>query len=352
VKEVGPTALVLEVYFNEARGTKALLISGTADVDGVPVNVFPTSQRPETVTDAGFPVPQTVRVLLNDSRAGVPLQLTVIGLNADGDAVEAATQVVTPVAQRETLVPITLRPFTDSMDPDAGVTDGGQVDGGLRFDAGLPCQCPTGCCDQTGRCAAPVRVEFGSRVTLTVVLRGPTNQYCNDLCPPGRATGFTNGVCLCGATAACSEGLRCDSNRCVCDTRSGCRGCCSDNATCATGRTNLSCGSAGTACARCEGLMNTCLTTTGRCSTAMCPSTGSDPTKCCSGSGLVSAGWPTCTSFSGDCVACDPVRSNACRAASVGGTGSPCACGITGQCPSTQYCLLINGQAVCREPGR
>ena len=350
VKEVGPTALVLVVYFNEARGTKALLISGTADVDGAPVNVFPTSQRPETLTGAAFPVPQSVRVLLNDSRAGAPVQLTVIGLNADGEAVEAATQVVTPVAQKETPVELTLKPFTDSTEPDGGVSP----DAGLRFDAGTssPCQCTTGCCDMSGRCASPVRFELGSRETLSVVLSGPTNQVCNGVCPVGKTSAFTNGACVCGSSAPCGEGLRCDGNaRCTCDASSGCRGCCATGQTCVTRPVNLSCGSAGNQCTRCEGASNTCLAT-GRCSQAMCSGSGPiDPARCCSGQGLVSTRWPTCTSTTGDCVACDPLRSNACRTVGVGSVSSPCTCGSSGPCPAEQLCLTgPNGQATCRRP--
>jgi hypothetical protein len=346
VKEVGPTALVLEVYFNEARGTKALLISGTADVDGVPINVFPTTQRPEVLSGAAFPVPQTVRILLNDSRAGTPLQLTVIGVNADGDAVEAATQTVTPVARAETLVPLTLRPFTDSVDADAGVADGG-LDAGPGVDGGRVCQCPMGCCDPTGTCAI-TRVELGSREQLTVVPVGAPNQFCTAVCPLGKSDSVANGQCRCGTSAACGDGLRCLAGRCVCDEKSGCRGCCSSASTCAAGRMRTECGTGGVACGRCEPLTNLC-STTGRCSQNAC--TGGAGT-CCSGAGPVMNQWPVCTGLGGECVACDALRSNACRPPVIGGNSSPCACGITGQCPSTQYCLLINGQAVCRDPGR
>jgi hypothetical protein len=347
-REVGPTALVLEVYFNESRGTKALLISGTAEVDGVPVNVFPSSQRPEELSSgAAFPVPQTVRVRLNDSRGGIPVQLTVIGLNADGDAVEAATQVATPLARQEVSVTITLRPFTDTVDPDAGMADAG-TDAGLRFDAGVACQCSTGCCDSSGRCAMPRPTQLGGGDTVTAFLRGPINQFCTDLCPLGKTSGVVNGQCVCGAMAACGDGLRCDNGRCVCDAKSGCRTCCSTNVTCAI-RTGGTCGNAGNQCARCEGLMNSCQAT-GRCSQAMCPATAADASKCCSGQGLVSTNWPTCTSATGDCVACDPLRSNACRPVAVGGLSSPCGCGANAACGSDQLCVLLNGQAQCRRP--
>lgn len=350
VKEVGPTALVLEVYFSEPRGTKALLISGTAVVDGVAVNVFPSSQRPEQLTGAPFPVPQTVRILLNDSRGGQPLQLTVIGIDADGDAVEAATQSVVPVARQETLVSITLRPFTDTAEPDGGRPPS---DAGLVFDAGVVdggagCQCPTGCCDATSRCAAPIPIPLGSGQPVALVLSGPVGMYCTGACPLGRTSQFVNGQCLCGATAPCGDGLRCGgqgaAGRCLCDRSSGCRGCCAGN-TCELNRL-AGCGNAGNACARCEGVTNVCQTT-GRCSVNTCVPM---PGQCCSGTGNVPVQWPACASANGDCVACDPLRSNTCRAVAVGGAGQPCGCGASGQCGVDQLCLMINNVPTCRQP--
>ncbi|MBL8935347.1 MAG: hypothetical protein JNM69_12395 [Archangium sp.] len=353
VKLTGPTALVLEVYFSEARGAKALVISGSAEVDGVPVNVFPTSQRPEQLTGAAFPVPQTVRILLNDSRAGIPLQLTVIGINADGDPVEAATQTVTPIAQAETLVTITLKPFTDAIDADGGT---GASDAGMTtFDAGTPdagvrCTCTTGCCDSSGRCASPISLLLGSRNMLSVVLSGRTGEFCNGLCPPGKTSQFVNGTCQCGTAASCGDGVRCQgqgtNGRCVCDTSSGCRGCCSSNTACDTGRT-LQCGNAGNQCSRCEGVTNVCQLT-GRCSVNMCPPPSSaNQNQCCSGSAPVTAQFPTCTSATGDCVACDLLRSSACRPVAVGSAGQPCACGASAQCANNQLCLIQNGVPTC-----
>lgn len=352
VKEIGPTALVLEVYFSEARGTKALLVSGTAEVDGVLVNVFPTSQRPEALTGAAFPVPQTVRVLLNDSRADQPLQLTVIGLNADGDSVEAATQTVTPRLQKETLVTITLKPFTDSVEPDAGVPPrdaGFAFDAGPR-DAGVACGCASGCCDQSGRCASAIPLNLGSRQQLSVVLAGPLGQLCNAVCPLGRTSQFVN-QCLCGTSPPCGDGLRCAGNgasaRCVCDGSSGCRGCCSSGSVCDPPR-NATCGNAGNSCVRCEGIMNQCQVT-GRCGTNTClPPGPMTPNQCCSGAAMVSAQWPTCQTVTGDCLACDVLRSNACRPAGVNSVAVPCSCGDAGQCAVDQLCLLTNGVPNCR----
>lgn len=345
VTEIGPTALVLEVYFNEARGTKALLISGTAELNGVPVNVFPTSQRPEQLTGAAFPVPQTVRVLLNDSRGGNPLQVTVIGLNADGDPVEAATQTVTPIARKETLVTITLSPFTDTVD--GGVSDAGiGFDAGTR-DAGLRCNCPNGCCDATGGCAAAIVVPLGSQQQLPIILSGPSGQFCTGICYPGRANAFTNGACVCGTTPTCSDGLRCSATsggRCVCDGSSGCRGCCVNNL---CDNTRLLCGNAGNTCQRCEGAANVCQVS-GRCSVNAClPPSPATLGQCCSGASMVTARWPTCTNAAGDCVACDVLRSNVCRSVAVGMTSQPCGCGAGAQCASNQLCLFLNGAATC-----
>ncbi|MDP3233785.1 MAG: hypothetical protein Q8N26_13475 [Myxococcales bacterium] len=354
VKEIGPTALVLEVYFSEARGTKALLVSGTAEVEGVLVNVFPTSQRPEELVGAAFPVPQTVRVLLNDSRAGQPLQLTVIGINADGAPVEAATQTVTPASQKETLVTLTLRPFTDTVEPDGGTPrDAGfTFDAGSR-DAGVTCNCPTGCCDPFGRCATPFPLTLGSRQQLPVVLAGPVGQFCNDVCPFGKSSQFLGQQCLCGSSPPCGDGLRCSgtgaSARCVCDAASGCRGCCSSGGVCETAR-SAACGSGGTSCKACEGIGNRCQLT-GRCSINSCgPLSPTTTNQCCSANGMVSTQWPTCPSLSGDCFACDVRLSSACRPAQVNSGAVPCACGDAGQCSGDQLCLLIAGVPTCRAP--
>jgi hypothetical protein len=352
VTKTGPTALVLEVYFSELRGTKALLVSGTAELDGVLVNVFPTSQRPEELTGAAFQAPQTVRVLLNDSRGGQPLQLTVIGINAEGDVVEAATQTVTPVLKEETLVNVSLKPFADALEPGGTVNDAGFV-----FDAGsssVPCRCPTGCCDQTGGCASTRTIALASRQSLTVVLAGPLNQACTTVCPLGKSSQFAT-QCLCGTSPACGEGLRCSGTgataRCVCDAFSGCKGCCSNGLTCESRAVNASCGNAGNACARCVGTASFCQAT-GRCSGAMCvPPSPTNQAQCCSGLGMVDAGWPTCASATGECLACDVLRSNSCRPAGVGLAANPCACGDVGQCPFEQLCLpTTSGRAACTKP--
>lgn len=352
VKEIGPTAIVLEVYFSEARGTKALLVSGTAEVDGVLVNVFPTSQRPEVLTGAAFPVPQTVRVLLNDSRARQALQITVIGINADGDAVEAATQTVTPKAQQETSVSISLKPFTDTVEPDGGV----QRDAGFTFDAGardagLACNCPTGCCDQTGRCASVLSLPLGSRQQLPVVLAGPLGQFCTSACALGKTSQFLN-QCLCGTGPSCGDGLRCAgtgaSARCVCDAASGCRGCCSSGTVCEAPR-NATCGNAGNACVRCEGVGNQCQAT-GRCGVSTCVPPVAGQNQCCSGAGMVSAQWPSCQAATGDCRGCDALRSASCRAVGINSVGDPCACGASGTCPLDQLCLLVNSVPTCVRP--
>lgn len=352
VKLVGPTALVLEVYFSEQRGTRSLLVSGTAEVDGVPINVFPTSQRPEQASAAGFPVPQTVRVLLNDSRAGLPFTLTVIGLDVDGDPVEAAQQTVTPVAQTETAVTVTLKPFTDTEDAGAGRSDAGfSFDAGPQ-DGGRTCTCPGGCCDSTGRCASPAPIPLASQQVLTLVLAGPLGQFCTTACGLGKANQFINGQCQCGNAPACGDGLRCQgtgaSSRCVCDKHSGCRGCCSANV-CLIGD-RLGCGTAGNACGRCEGVANVC-NAPGRCSVNTCtPPSPATQNQCCSGVGMVSSAWPTCPTTTGDCRACDVLRSNTCRPVAVNGASEPCGCGATPQCPADALCLLVNGAATCVRP--
>ncbi|MES1209066.1 MAG: hypothetical protein ABUS79_24270 [Pseudomonadota bacterium] len=53
----------------------------------------------------------------------------------------------------------------------------------------------------------------------------------------------------CGKT--CAAGTKCSAGQCLCNTTSGCGGCCSNSTTCATGRTTASCGAGGAACAAC-----------------------------------------------------------------------------------------------------
>jgi hypothetical protein len=351
-KVIGPTALVLEVYFSEPRGTRAFLISGTAVVNDAEVNVFPTTQRPEELTAGAFPVPQTVRVLLNDSRAGAPVQLTVLGLNSAGEPVEAATQAVTPVAQAETLVTVTLKPFTDSVDPDAGSPrDAGfAFDGGAR-DAGLVCRCAAGCCDATGLCAQPLTVRLGSNQTLPITLSGPSGGFCTTACQLGKASVF-DGQCKCGSGAECGPGLRCSGvgaqAKCVCDRSSGCATCCSSTADVCEPRRQNVCGTAGNACSRCDGPANVCGVTS-RCTQNMCPAVPVAG-QCCSGAGPQPSAWPTCTGLSGDCVACDVLRSNTCRPVSLTGASNPCSCGNAGPCSPETLCILLSSGPACVKP--
>lgn len=342
VRQIGPTALVLEVYFSEPLGTKALIISGTAQVDGVPVNVFPTSQRPETLTGAAFPVPQTVRVLLNDTLSGQELDLTVVGVNADGEPVEATTRKVTPVARQETLVAITLRPFASSPN-DAGVSDAG-----ITFDAGvsMACQCTSGCC-LGPTCATPQPLTLASGLRMQVVLTGPVGQTCTAACPLARASQVVNGQCLCGTSPACAVGLRCEGvgvmARCVCDRYSGCEGCCSGMSTCELGRQGSACGAAGNACDAC----GSPLCTLRRCPAAVCVSR---PNECCSGAGMVAATWPTCAFSTGECSACDVLRSSQCRPITMDTSRSACGCGSNPSCAPEELCVPINGVPTCRKP--
>lgn len=344
VREVGPTAVVLEVYFSEARGTKALIISGTAQVDGATVNVFPTSQRPEKLTGAAFPVPQTVRVLVNDSRGGQAMVVSVVGVDADGTPVEAATKNVVPVVKAETLVSITLRPFADG--PDGGST--AMPDAGLTFDAGVGsggCNCSTGCCAQGSGCAVPVAVQLASGVRLPLFPLGPARAACNSVCPLFRASQVVAGDCRCGTGPVCAQGQRCDgvgdTARCVCDSASGCVGCCSGT-TCVTEKMN-GCGNAGNVCDMCD----TC-SLNRVCAGTRCVLGARDT--CCTGSRSVEAKFPTCAAVTGDCTPCDVLRSNQCRPTAIDGNRVPCGCGAGPPCIASQLCMLVNQTPTCVDP--
>jgi hypothetical protein len=329
----GPTAIVLDIYFSEMRETRAFIISGVAQLDGVAVNVFPTSQRPES-TPASFGAPQSVRILLNDSIAGIPIELSVIGINAEGEPVEAATQTVSAVARREVAIRVTLSPLTQ--------VDGGVGDAGFRFDAGgIPCSCATGCCDGRGQCA-PTRLLVPSPGgELAVLPTGAAGTFCS-VCPPGKADTVVGGQCRCGTAATCGAGLRCVSGQCKCDGFSGCEGCCSSNgSSCEAGRTALVCGNAGNACGTCS---EPC-TSRGVCG-FNCPAA---PGSCCTAATTVSAKWPTCARLGLSCQSCDVLRSSECAPATAS-EPDPCRCGDGPACPPESFCLVTASGPRCRVP--
>ena len=122
-------------------------------------------------------------------------------------------------------------------------------------------------------------------------------------CNPTFADNCTFGGCHCGLGAACGAGTQCIGGRCVCNTSTGCAGCCSGN-NCLAGNSATDCGTGGNNCTTCSGLTDscpsgtcTCGNTGGPCMTGQVCQTGqcnctasSCPTGCCDNTQLCQSG--------------------------------------------------------------
>ncbi len=340
-KTDGPTALVVKVLLNQNRGTRILYITG---VDQTPVDLFPGQYRPEQPLTAQMPTGQTFRILLDDSAAGSPFDLTVVGINADNVPIEAATMSVTALARQETNVTIKLALYEE---PDGGAGGGAGGGGGTGGGGGATgggggspaCRCATSCCDGlTGECAVS---DGGVRARL--IFAGPVGGECRGICPLLQADRYSvDAGCQCGNSGVCGTGLRCEGARCVCDRTSNCPGCCVSQNVCAQTGSNTGgtgqCGAGGTSCQSCAGggqspppvcsISGTC----GACS--------AQSEQCCSGRDRTDVSFPTCRQVDGACEACDPARSDRCVQAVLATKFSGCSCGPTGgQCPTNRACV-------------
>jgi hypothetical protein len=344
-KTDGPTALVVKVLLNQNRGTRILFIRG---VDSTPVDLFPGQYRPEQPLPAQMPTGQTFRILLDDSAAGTPFDLTVVGLDADNVPIEAATMVVTAVARQETSVTIKLALYEE---PDAGAGGGGGAGGGVAAGGGggaagggggtAGCRCATGCCDVSGECAVS---DGGVKAKLVFV--GPVGGECRGICPLQLADRYSvDAGCQCGNEGVCGTGLRCSSGHCVCDRSSNCPGCCVGASMCALTGSNtggtMQCGAGGIQCQNCGGGQ-----TPPVCSiSGTCGACTASTDQCCSGRDKAEVAFPTCRQVDGACEACDLARSDRCVQPVLATKFSGCSCGPNGGlCPSRQAC--VNGACV------
>lgn len=324
VKTDGPTAIVVKVLLNEGRGSRILYITG---VDDTPVDVFSGQYRPEQPSPMQLPTGQSVRILLDDSLAGTPINITVVGLDVDNVPIEANTARVTPVLRQETMVTVKLTLYTQ---PDGGM--GGGVGGGTGGGGGSTnCQCSTGCCDGTGQCAE-VDAGRGSHVVFV----GPVGAACQSVCPLLASDHYSaDAGCGCGTGPSCGTGLRCEQGRCRCDSTSNCNGCCTSSTTCVPSAQNIGsptqCGAGGQQCEACSSGVCTVSGTCGSCSTA------SD--KCCSGASTTDTGFPTCRRNDGACQSCDLARTDRCVPPTVANAFESCSCGSNGKCGILQACV-------------
>ena len=156
----------------------------------------------------------------------------------------------------------------------------------------------------------------------------------------------TAGGCRCGAGAACGAGTSCVAGSCVCDALSCPTGCCSGGA--CVSPAFASCGLGGAACVACNlAQADSCSPVTGacrcgnsapcgagsRCASGACVCDAqSCAGGCCANGVCKPASLAACGTQGGTCVACDPVRADACSAAGV------CACGATDACQMGSRC--------------
>lgn len=328
------TSLFITVRWDGDLPVYSLLFIGQVNE----VDVFPRSLRPD---DAGTPkaltVPEKVRVLLADDIVGQAVDVQVLAYDAEGFVI-ASGRTLSPVVVQGDEVEVTVA--LDERGTDAGVDAG--ADAGAA-DAG-PCSCATTCCLHQ-QCAQPTTVTPWAGQTAQVVSCGATGLACKAPCDPMRANACRTGNCACGAGPQCAWGMRCSGDAgspatCVCDLYSRCPGCCVGNVCVAPDAGT--CGNGGNACTACLGACSSI----GICSANI--GIACVGASCLSGSGCVSPGFPTCKSTAnnrGPCVACDVLRSNACRSVVL---GSDCACGLSNTCGELEYCDRTSVPATCR----
>lgn len=348
------TSLFVTVRWDGTHDVASLFFIGQAGGH----DAFPRSLRPE-VPEGVLGSPQLLRVLLADDLVGQPVDLEVLGYAPDGGFVvrgEATSPAL--VAHDEVAVTVNL----DQTDPglDAGSRDGG---GGVSIDGGSgACACATACC-LGGACAVPgsVSVPDSGLPTLPVLSCGKTQASCTTLCDPMESLTCRTGKCTCGA-AVCSPGQRCalvaNVPTCVCDALSRCDGCCA-GPVCT--KSDAFCGAGGLTCANC-GTGARC-SAQGLCLRNLVADGGSGGgTRVCTAAEcqteLRCTGWsqgdfPRCRAqgLRGECVSCDPLRSDRCSPANltpIAVPPSPCSCGASPACGLAEYCDRAGPTHVCK----
>ena len=196
-------------------------------------------------------------------------------------------------------------------------------------------------------------------------------------------------VSLIGCDPGCGEGERCEGGVCVCDGAS-CAGCCNASNRCVAGDTTGECGSAGGACAVCEGTErcdagscapcgDECLCggevcdpeRTDRCERGACSCGGGPPceiAEACRDAACVCGGLTcrlgascepanrleSCGTVGGNCTVCDAVRADACVEGQCRcGSGDPCVDGeecVGGECRCGGGPACVEGQR-CNDSG-
>lgn len=171
-------------------------------------------------------------------------------------------------------------------------------------------------------------------------------------CAPPQANLCGLGECRCGNNPACGPGLRCnvDAGTCVCDSQSGCSGCCQGNRCVDAGSTTV------TVCGQASGVCSACNTSkadncrngacacgdAGVCGTGLICQNGACVCNAQSGCGgccrdnqcLLGNALNACGKGSIQCVDCAP-EGNDCN------NQGQCRCGLGAACPANQRCVAL-----------
>lgn len=342
------TSLHVTVSFPESAKLTQLRFRGLTGESPA----FPTTLRPEAASATTLASPQAVRALLSDALAGTPVRVRVEGLDGTG-AVVLAGEATSPSLVRGDEVAMTVTLGTDALDGGgwpSGTGGGTGSDGGSGAgtgggtggapDAGPAayCDCATTCCSAANLCIAAVPLAVSATRTVSLVGCGQEDQPCSFACDPLKTSQCIGRQCLCG-NVVCGPGQRCASDgaggvACVCDRESNCHGCC-DGATCVQIQAGTTtCGTGGSQCHAC-GAGKVCG------ADGTCTGTTCDAGACRTADGCELPAFPTCVS-SGNCTACDPVRSDRC------GQPGACRCGANAACVSTQYCDQTGATPTCK----
>ena len=229
------------------------------------------------------------------------------------------------------------------------------LDGGRPFSDDCDAGEAVGCTDTLGQICLVGRRSCDGGTWGTCVASGPSAdvQSCGPSCGPcgPSADRCEQGACRCGAAGPCAPGLRCAPAGCVCDALS-CQGCCAGS-TCTSIGFPV-CSAPGGACTTCDASLADRCSAFGDCQCGLGPpcSVGqrcaqgacvcdalSCAQGCCDGLICRPSSLLSCGTEGQSCVACDPLRADACLA------NGTCACGPGPQCSAGQQC--IKGLCIC-----
>jgi len=229
------------------------------------------------------------------------------------------------------------------------------LDGGPPFSNDCDAGEAVGCADPVGQICLVGRRSCDGGTWGTCVASGPSAdvQSCGPSCGPcgPSADRCEQGTCRCGAAGPCGPGVRCAPAGCVCDALS-CQGCCAGPTCTSVGFPVF--GAPGGACTTCDASLADRCSAFGDCQCGLGPpcSVGqrcaqgacvcdalSCAQGCCDGLICRPSSLLSCGTEGQSCVACDPLRADACLA------NGTCACGSGPQCSAGQQC--IKGLCIC-----